>query len=525
MPKGEETVVGIERELKFNLASGAGAALSGHALLRLAERLPPRRLQSWYFDTPERALAGVAVVLRLRDDGQGRVVTVKTAPADALGSERGEWEWAALDSPACDRLGPRDLGRALRQTPLGRRLEAEPRDLLGRLAPSLGTDFRRSAWHLTWRASRLEVAFDQGACLALREGQVLRAPLGELEIEVLQGDLADAWDAAWALAQDLPLLLSPVPKAQRAAALLAGGLPEALPEPGALQRGATARQAQAQWLQTGCAQLAVWGERVVRGGQARDVHQLRVVLRRLRTALRWLAPRLPPGAAVWLRGELRWAHQLAGLARDHDVALQWLGQVQPEAARSEALRWQRRLRKTGAVARQALVGYLGSPRFGRLLLALARCAQAGLPGDAGPAELRRLSRRALLGDARQWRAALRDCAPLLRPEIDAGRIDERQTAQLHALRIASKRLRLSAERFGALLDGRRCHDALASRRCATALQTHLGDWHDLDGLARRVAGGRGGGAQALREGLVERASAALREAVAALRAPADAGRA
>ena len=514
--------MGIERELKFNLASGAGAALPGHALLRLAERQRPRRVQSWYFDTPERALAGVAVVLRLRDDGPRRLVTVKTAPTDALGSERGEWEWVALDSPACDRLGPRDLRLALRRTPLGRRLAADPRDLLGRLVPGLGTDFRRSAWHLAWRDSRLEIAFDQGACLALREGQVLRAPLGELEIEVLQGDLADAWDAAWALAQDLPLLLSPVTKAQRAAALLAGGLPEALPEPGALERGAGAQQAQAQWLQTGCAQLAVWGERVVRSGQARDVHQLRVALRRLRTALRWLAPQLAPGAAAWLRGELRWAHQLAGLARDHDVSMQWLDQVQPQAARREALRWQRRLRQPGAVARQALVGYLGSPRFGRLLLALARCSQPGMPGDAGPAELRRLGRRALLGDARQWRAALRDCAQLLRADIDAGRIDARQTAQLHALRIASKRLRLSAERFGALLDGRRCHAALASRRCATALQTHLGDWHDLDGLARRLEGGRGGGAQALREWLAERASAALRHAVEALRAPADA---
>lgn len=506
----------IERELKFSLASGAGATLPGHALLRLAERVPPRRLQSWYFDTAQRELAAAAVVLRVRDDGQRRLVTLKTAPTDALGSERGEWEWVALDSPACDRLGVRDLQLALQQTPLGRRLAADPQDLSARLAATLGTDFRRSAWRLDWRSSRLEIAYDEGSCLASGDGSTLRAPLAELEIEVLQGELTDAWDAAWTLAQDLPLLLSPVTKAQRAAALRAGGQPEALPEPGALRRGASAQQAQQQWLQTGCAQLAVWGERVRHGGQARDVHQLRVALRRLRTALRWLAPQLPPGAADWLRGELRWAHQVAGLVRDHDVALHGLGQVEPAAARREALRWQQRLRAPAGAARQALQGYLGSPRFGRLLLALGRCGQPGVVADPSAAVLNHLGRRALLGDARRWRIALRACAPLLQPAVDAAALDARQTAQLHALRIASKRLRLSAERFGALLDGRRCRAALAYRPVATALQAHLGDWHDLDALARRVAGGRGAGAQALRDWLSERAGAALRQAVQAL---------
>ncbi len=507
--------MGTERELKFRIPRGALPQLARHPLLRLAQRLPRRSLRSWYFDTPGGELAAAGLALRLRDGEPGRVLTVKSAPGDALGSQRGEWEWAALDSPACDQLGAQDLRQALSDTPL-RALAFAPEQLL----PILGTEFLRSRWLLDWQGTRLELAIDRGRCVAPQASGSPQAALCELEIEVLQGSFDAAWDLAWTLAQDLPLLLSPVHKAQRAAALRAGGLPEAPAEPGAPAPRSSLQQAMEQWLQTACAQLAVWAEHIAQGDDAHCVHQFRVVLRRLRTALRWLAQDLPPGAAPWLRGELRWAHQLAGLVRDIDVERHWLEQVESAAARAAAARRLQALQRRRMQALRVLRAYLLGARFGRLLLALGRCGCCALRGDSGSDALRRLGRRALREDTRRWKRALRDCRQLLRSDVVAEQLSAQQTAQLHALRIASKRLRLSCERLGALAGGQRAEALPPLRRLATALQDRLGDWHDGDRMLRQLRAD--GDAVALRAWLGARATGALRAAAALLHATAGA---
>ena len=227
--------MGVERELKFSVSEDTARAVQGHALLLLAGA--PRRelLHSWYFDTPELELGAAGMVLRVRDAAGGSVVTVKARGADALGAERSEWEWRALDSSAAGGLGPRDLRHALRATALGGivgGLGVDARELHRRLQPRFGTRFERDTWQLEWNGARIELALDRGACLARRMDGTVEAPLCELELEVLEGTLEPAWELAWTLAQDLALRLSAVDKARRAGALLAGERPRALPEPG-----------------------------------------------------------------------------------------------------------------------------------------------------------------------------------------------------------------------------------------------------------------------------------------------------
>lgn len=476
--------MGLERELKFRLSSDAAHALDGHALLRLAGPPSLRRLRTVYFDTEGLELGAAGLVLRLRDDGVARVLTVKARGDDALGAVRSEWEWAALDSVG-EALGPRDLDYALRNTDLGRALPgSSPGAWHSRLRARFQTRFERRAWDIDWQGARIELALDQGACVALRDGQERSAPLCELELEVLHGELARAWDLAWTLGQDLALLLSPVDKARRAVALLRD---ERLPVPGEpipLAREATMQQALRSWLQTACAQLAVWAERIAEADDLRDVHQFRVVLRRLRTALRWLADELPRGAARWLRGELRWAHQLAGLVRDADVSLQLLAEVDARAA-DEASALALRIAETRLPQRQALQAYVGSARFARLLMALARCAE--IPFDAPRAgALRRMAAQALRRDESDWRGAL-DVDRVLRGAAAGTLPEPEQAVRVHRLRIASKRLRLSAERLAGLLPRKpRQHYAQAGK-LATALQTHLGAWHDADRLSQALA--------------------------------------
>ncbi len=497
--------MGVERELKFSVSEETARALAGHALLVLAGAPRAQLLQSWYFDTPQLELGAAGLVLRVRDAPGASVVTVKARGADALGAERSEWEWRALDSSAAGGLGPRDLRQALRVTLLGGFAQERGLDALALrklLEPRFGTRFERRTWPLAWNGTRIEVALDRGVCQARRADGMVDTPLCELELEVLDGGLEPAWDLAWTLAQDLALLLSPVDKARRAAALLAGERPRALPEPGALAREATLPQAVQDWLHTACAQLAVWAERIGSADEERDVHQFRVVLRRLRTALRWLTPQLGKAAARWLRAELRWAHQLAGLVRDADVALPLLREVETievDAAAQAAVLAQR-MEAQRAGHRAALCAYVRSPRFGRLLLALGRCSACAARGEPaghgerkgegaqGRAALRRLAAHALRDDSRRWRAAWRACAGALQAAHAGQRPDAEATARLHALRIASKRLRLSAERMAGLLPRGPRQGYQRAGKLAAALQSGLGDWHDAERLLLEALG-------------------------------------
>ncbi len=553
----------LERELKLRLSHAVAQALPEHPLLRLGAAPRRRSLHTLYFDTEALELGAAGLVLRLRDSGDARLITVKARGADALGAARREWEWQALDS-ASGRLGPRDLEQALRSTALGawaaaadccnpagsphratapssgepsldaaasprrprpapispisRRQPPPPtvaegaaQALQGLLAPRFQTRFERCAWILDWPGARFEVALDRGACLAWRDGVELRAPLCELEIEVLDGELAHAWDLAWTLAQDHALLLSPIDKARRAVALLRGERLPVLPEPGALAQDASLEQAARAWLQVACAQLAVWAERIAEDDDAHDIHQFRVVLRRLRTALRWLAPHLPRDAAPWLRGELRWAHQLAGLVRDADVALQRLRDVGAANARAaaQARRLAADIERARTRHRSAMQAYAQSARFGRLLLALGRCGECAIAG-AGSGALRRMAQRALRRDRRAWRDALGDCEAWFgaaQPELPR----LRQALRLHRLRIASKRLRLSAERMAGLLPHKARQRFAHAGKLATALQGHLGDWHDAERLLQ-VLRERAAAAPQLRRELEQQARASLRQA-------------
>ena len=308
--------MGIERELKFSIEAHTARQLLDHPILSLLAAAPPviKELATQYFDTPDARLAAAGTVLRLRRAAGQRIMTVKSTPVgsegqgapDAFSHARGEWEWEAAPAPLGDHevptLADADLQRALQDTPL-RGLGLDLNALRMSLRPVFGTVFARTAWTVDWAGSQIELALDRGAFTAVQAGQALSTPLAEVEMELLSGQWAHCWDLAWALMQDLPLILSPINKAQRAAALAAGQGVEALPEPPSLASTTSVGQAAQVWVGTAAAQLAVWDEIIGSGGTARAVHQFRVVLRRLRTVLRWLAPYTAVQSVRWFAGE------------------------------------------------------------------------------------------------------------------------------------------------------------------------------------------------------------------------------
>ncbi|MBP2301490.1 CYTH and CHAD domain-containing protein [Azospirillum picis] len=283
----------------------AAPAIAG----RSAGPAATRTLESTYYDTEDRRLAGRKVTLRVRKTGEGFVQTVKAAPeTDGLG--RGEWE-CAVTSAAPD---------------LTLISDAEALDLLGSLSeselrPVFTSLVERTTQDVSFgegdEAARIEVAFDRGRII-LPDGAA--RDLCEVELELKEGPPAALYDLARELTQVAPLRLEVRTKAERGHALASGATDKALKaeklllDPETTVEGAVARIVRA------CLAHLVANEAVtLAGDDPEGVHQMRVALRRLRSATALFRPFIPTTQYLWLVGEIKWLAGSLGPARDWDV--------------------------------------------------------------------------------------------------------------------------------------------------------------------------------------------------------------
>ncbi|MFN8642866.1 MAG: CHAD domain-containing protein [Candidatus Binatia bacterium] len=174
------------------------------------------------------------------------------------------------------------------------------------------------------------------------------------------------------------------------------------------------------------------------GEDPEAVHEMRVAVRRLRTALRLGRAALPVRQREALGRELRWLGSALGPVRDLDVQLAnaaWHRQRLAPAARAPIDGLRRALRRDRIAARAALEQALDSTRCARLLLALERAAVAPRrPVRAAAAEpIAEAGRRAVKRAMRRLR------------KLGDGVGELPAAEDLHALRIRAKRLRYALE--------------------------------------------------------------------------------
>ncbi|CUA95533.1 CYTH and CHAD domain-containing protein [Thiomonas bhubaneswarensis] len=472
-----------ERELKFRLDPTLHDAVRQHpVLLTLGEWPQVVFMQTWYFDTPEHTLrqAGLALRVRHLPDGR-RILTLKSSPAQGLQLARGEWEFPIdADAPEADAL------QRLDHTPLAQLGEAQT--LAAQLRAVLGTRVQRTVWQMTWQGTRLEVCLDHGEALGGTGADAPSLPLSELEIELVEGHWPHAFDLAWTLAQDLPLLLSPISKVQtaaRAAGLFTLALPPLARELAPQPHGG---QAVADVLQQATAVIAVGAEMLQAEPRAETIHQMRLQLRRLRVLLQLLqttGPQTGRAACRWLRSEWRWAGQLLGHVRDVDVCLDHAAAL--PGAGEDHVSVLRQLEHRRDARLQPLLAYLRSPRFGRVLLAQARWAddwaggritQADESADRLVRRLLRFHRDDLHLHPQRWAELLaiwdgQSAAPLDAP-----------WPALHTLRLKAKQLRYALEWFAPWIDATLDHQGRAWLKLTSALQSDLGEALDTLRLAR-----------------------------------------
>jgi inorganic triphosphatase YgiF len=467
-------VAGVEIEIKLcGEPDSLKRVFSGAPILdRSTGRAATRRLDNVYYDTEDQRLRARGLAFRVRKEGRRYYQTLKSNDVECMAAYRGEWQ-NPLHSAAPDLALMPEGGRAALDGAV------DPDDL----RPVFATRVRRTMQRVATtdhagRPSLIEAALDFGGI----EANGAKLPIAEIELELLEGSP----EALYALALELdalaPLRLETRSKSARGYALAAGAPPAwHKAEPPALAADATVDQA-IQAILRKCLQHWCANEAAALDGSDREgVHQMRVAIRRLRSAFSVFGRLIDPAQRARLSDQAKVIVSGLGPARDWDVFLAELlapvRAARPDdaglsrlAAAAEAARAQGYAQARAAIGTRAYTRYL--LQLGRWIEASAWRDQ---PTERGMAWLDRPIvefATHLLG--RRLRKALKrgqDFAQL-------------SAEERHRLRIALKKLRYATEFFEALYPEKQTRPYLAALK---DLQDGLGHLNDV-AVAQRLIG-------------------------------------
>jgi inorganic triphosphatase YgiF len=303
----------IEIELKFQVPAAQHAAVQRALSTATAGTT---RLRARYFDTPDRRLARAGLALRLRKEGRRWLQTLKGAGDDAL--QRLEHEVALEPQVGVPGIDPeRHAGTAA-----GTELATALGDGAPELKPVFETDVRRMHRRLRRGGASVEVALDVGV---IRAGTA-QQPLCEIEFELKSGQVDGLLALAARWANRHALWLDVRSKAERGD-LLARGLQASPPSTArrpALDDSMSADAALRAIVRSCLAQILPNVSALAADcGTPEHLHQARVGLRRLDTALREFGDWSTAVDAAW-QPALRAQFAPLGRARDVDALNAWL---------------------------------------------------------------------------------------------------------------------------------------------------------------------------------------------------------
>lgn len=463
------------RELEIKLELTAAQMRKLHALIKSGEvettgAQGMARLRSRYFDTPEWGLRQNGLSLRVRDSDEGRTQTVKVDGTAAAGVfDRIETETRiASAEPSVDAIEDKKLRRKVE------RLTSD-----SPLVPLFETDITRTTIVFgSPHGAQVEVALDSGAVVAGADRLVVQ----EVEIELKRGSPAALVAAARAIVGSGPVRPITSSKAERGYRLI-GEKPRAHPvsvKPhapvidGTMPAGVALSEI---FRATSEHVLQNW-DLLVCQGHAEAAHQIRVGLRRFRTACLILLYAEDVQPIRDLARSARDTGREVGRLRDIDVLI---GDIvaplagAPQISKGiELLR--RRLVEERKASKASMLAALETPQFGLLRVELGLLSQA-LP------EL--LERHPKAFQQPVGELAGRALSKLLRRALKRARhLSELTTEERHELRKSLKPFRYALEFLAPLYPQDDVRKLLA---CTTELQGSLGYLNDV-ALAESLIG-------------------------------------
>lgn len=454
-----------EIELKLTATAEDFAVLRTLAEFRdlLGDPASAGMLEATYYDTPRFDLRACGVTLRVRREGERFVQTIKSLPQASLGAiERAEWEQEVADpQPDLGALPDEELTVAFTD------------GIRAALKPVFETRIHRTVYRVADASHGIEIAFDEGEIVA----GARTMPVSEVELELKHGDRTALFELARAIAAAVPAQLALSSKSERGYDLAGGRRKRAAAaDPVDLAPGiSTAHSFQA--ICRDCLHQLIGNVPAMRNRDPGGLHQMRIALRRMRTAISLFSNVVHDHQVAQLKAELKWLGGELSPARDLDALLAEV--MRPLRKQHPDNRGLRSLHRT--FSRQRLVEYKRaseaavSPRFRRLLIDMLAWIETGewvtTTDDAArgrrdqPVERHaadQLARRRK--KVRRRGRAIQDLDPIHR----------------HRLRIQVKKTRYATEFFAGLFKRRK-----AARRGAKLLnalkrmQTSLGGLNDV----------------------------------------------
>ena len=456
---------GRELDIKFRTDSeGLKLALRSEPLSAHTTKTQRRTLRSVYFDTLAGDLRRQRMVLRVRTARNTHIMGLKwprSLEDGTLSTSQIAVRVPSLD-PAITLFGEEiaaELNRIIDGKPLEQRFE---------------TQIKRRLRCLNLEHSLIEVAFDEGFVVVGDR----RQPLTEIELELKAGEETAFYDFAVRVAEALPIRLEIMSKAERGFMLAANDRP--LPVRAAALQFSTDATLDST-IETVIA--SVLGQFVANWPALTEapesIHQMRVALRRLRTALASFDRFVPCAEFGDFRAEAKRIASALAPARDLDAFRQLVEDgpfthYPQESESFEAL--------LAAVEKRRLAAYaiaqniIEDPSTTRFVVKLrAFLAHKGWRNALSGAELLRLTEPATLFayETLEWlhKRALKRGRKLL----------HKPPEERHRVRIVLKNIRYTAEFFSSFFGGARPYI-----RAASTLQDGLGAVNDAASATHRL---------------------------------------
>jgi triphosphatase len=427
---------GKELELKLELTPQELQRVGAHpALVDLTVGKPvTRTLRSIYFDTPDHRLRAQGISLRLRAIGDRWVQTIKSGQALENGVSTAGEEETEVGQPEPDlgAIGDGRVRRTIQKAVRASTLEAQFETIVTRTTRKLHSD-----------KGDLELALDEGV---VRAGQSEHT-LCEAELELKAGSPECLLETAAALFASEPIRLAEASKAERGYNLVLGRPNRSLAPQKArhivLEGEETCAQALALFVDSAIAQIEANRRAVLETDDPEAAHQLRIGLRRLRSALRAFRPLNDTPATRELEQYARDLGRSVSELRNADVFIEHIfapvaGNMKGEPGYAElraGLLSHRMARRD--TAREALAG----DQWSRLQLYLALWPRTMRESQRMQAPVRKFAAVAL---GKGWKRVAKQ----------GGDIHDLSLEQRHDMRKALKDFRYTAEFFGSLYETR-----------------------------------------------------------------------
>ncbi len=431
------------REVEIKLDIDPSEALELEALPCFSGEEERQRQITVYFDTPKEKLRRGGWVLRVRQVDGHFIQTVKRSGAP-IPIERDEWEEEIA--------GPRPEAKAIARTPLAEVLNGRQ---VRELAALCRSDVERVSRTVTNGKGSFELTYDQG----LVEAREACEPIHEIELEMKAGDLETLFASARRIIRQVPAKIGVLAKSERGFRLADGRLNAPVKAPPVVLGQRMSVGEGFATVAAACLKHFRMNEPLLIAEQdAEALHQMRVAIRRLRSAFWLFRPAVRDDRVEAFEDQLRRFTREMGAARNIDVILASLPLDDPARANLEDNR--RRLYSR-------MIRKLNSRSFRLFMFELFAWVQTGkwqaskkAKGPLMPFAIKRLDRL--------WVRINRKAEGL-------GRLSD---AERHKLRISTKKMRYAveflAEPFRHLAD-----EKASFVNAAEGVQDRLGELNDL----------------------------------------------